>query len=217
MPLVVPKPKASEVEYEMPEAGTYPARCISIVDLGEQTTNYNGEEKTARKVRFAWELVGELDSRGRPFVVSKRYTLSLHEKAALRKDLENWRGKGFTEAELAAFDLEALIKAPAILTIQHRAVGDKTYANVTAVARPMKGMTIPNAESDTLLFSLDDPHNLDAVPAWLQNQINFPARAAPVNRVETTQRVETTPRSRPVAVSVAVATGADDMDDDIPF
>ena len=40
---------------------------------------------------------------GKPFLVRRRYTASLHEKSALRKDLESWRGRAFTNVELDGF------------------------------------------------------------------------------------------------------------------
>ena len=50
--------------------------------------------------------IGEAeDDNGRRFQLRKDYKNSLHEKAGLRKDLEAWRGRRFTDAELAGFDL----------------------------------------------------------------------------------------------------------------
>jgi len=73
--------------------------------------------------------------------VQKRYTASLHEKAVLRGDLEAWRGRAFTEAELRRFDLETVLGANAVLSIIHKQ-GSKggTFANVASVAPIMRGM-----------------------------------------------------------------------------
>ena len=80
------------------EAGTYPARCYSMVHIGTITENINGEEKTNNKVRVTWELPTELkefkQGEGeKPWVVSKEYNLSMHEKSSLIKDLKYWSGK----------------------------------------------------------------------------------------------------------------------------
>ena len=37
-------------DYKPIEAGAYAAVCSRVIDLGTQTTSYNGEEKSARKV-----------------------------------------------------------------------------------------------------------------------------------------------------------------------
>lgn len=76
-------------------AGSYLARCVRLIDLGTQTTDYQGETKTARKVLLAFEILDDETRRddGQPFVLSKRYTASLHEKsrATQRPRLMAWQ------------------------------------------------------------------------------------------------------------------------------
>ncbi len=80
--------------------------------------------------------------------IYKRYTLSLHENASLRKDLENWRGKKFTEEELQGFDLEKLLGVNALITVVHSQGADgKTYSNIAAVSKLMKGMAPLEAQN----------------------------------------------------------------------
>jgi hypothetical protein len=64
----------------------------------------------------------------------------LHEKARLRKDLESWRGRAFTDAELKNFDLEVLIGANCLLNVVQSSKNGSTYANVSAVMPIKKGM-----------------------------------------------------------------------------
>ena len=68
----------------------------------------------------------------------------MHEKAALRKDLESWRGKPFTAQELEGFDLEALLSVGCFINVMHQTREGQTYANVAAVMRLPKGMTAPS-------------------------------------------------------------------------
>ena len=93
-----------------------------MIELGHIDTEFNGEKKKAHKVMLTWELPEELavfneDKGPEPYSVSKTYTLSMHEKSTLRKDLESWRGKGFTELEAAKFDITKLLGVPCLLTI----------------------------------------------------------------------------------------------------
>lgn len=88
--------------YTPPEAGTFPARCCALIDLGTQTATYEGETKAARKILVSFEITDSDNRRddGSPHIVSKRFTASLHPKAGLRKFLEAWRclnlrGQGF--------------------------------------------------------------------------------------------------------------------------
>jgi hypothetical protein len=115
-----------------------------VVDLGILEVTYSGKTKKQHKVNIVWQIE-ELRDDNKPFQVRKRYTLSLHEKAGLRKDLESWRGKPFTEAELEAFDLEVLIGVGCLLSIIHapRIGGGEPYANIAAIMKLTKSIPAP--------------------------------------------------------------------------
>lgn len=127
--------------YEPAPAGLYHAVCVDVVDLGILEVTYAGETKKQWKARVVWELDATRED-GSPFLAFKRYTVSLHEKANMRRDLESWRGRAFTDAELKGFDLEHLIGANAQVNVQHRpsADGSKVYANVVGIVPLGKGM-----------------------------------------------------------------------------
>jgi hypothetical protein len=126
-------------------AGSYLARCVQLIDMGTQTSTFEGEVKRARKVLAAWEILDDECRRddGQPFILSKRFTQSLHEKSALRKTLASWRGRDFTPSELRGFDLATVLGKDAFLSVIHTEKDGKTYANIAAVMKPPKGMTCP--------------------------------------------------------------------------
>lgn len=140
-------------------AGSYLARCVRIVDMGTQVTEYQGERKTARKVLVAFEVLDDETRRddGQPFVLSKRYTLSLHEKAALRKDLASWRGRDFTTEELKGFDLKNVLNAPAFISVVEIAKDGKTFSNIASVMKPPKGMQAPQASEPLVIWDMAAP------------------------------------------------------------
>lgn len=125
--------------------GVHQACCVDVIDLGLVETGFKdektGQPKWQHKINVVWQIA-DLRDDGKRFQLYKRYTLSLHEKAALRHDLESWRGKAFSFEELAGFDVEKLIKANCLINVQHRKSkdGTKTYANVVAVMPLVKGM-----------------------------------------------------------------------------
>lgn len=141
--------------------GTHQAVCVDVIDKGILEVTYAGKTKKQHKVSLAWQLA-ELRDDAKRFLVYKRYTLSLNEKATLRKDLESWRGKKFTRDEEMGFDVESVIGANCLVNVQHNTVQDKTYANVTAVMALPKGMTKLNIadhyvrEQDRAEASADD-------------------------------------------------------------
>jgi hypothetical protein len=156
--------------FELCPAGVTVARCYRIIDLGTQTWDFKGKQKSGRKVIINWETA-ELDSEGRPLMVGNKYTVSLHEKAVLRKDLQAWRGRAFTEAELGGFDITKLLGAPCMLNIIHS--DDGKYANISSLMPVPKGMAVPPAHNKAVIFSLSDfdQEVFDSLSDGLKNTI----------------------------------------------
>lgn len=120
--------------------GVHRAICCDVVDLGKVPTAW-GEK---HMVRLVWQLEALMQD-GKPFMASKRYTLSLDERANLRHDLETWRGKSFTLTEAAGFDLERLLNVPCVVLIVHKPFtkdASKIFANVTAVLPRQPGAVL---------------------------------------------------------------------------
>ena len=137
--------------FENPEAGTYNAVCYRVIDIGTQEQNYQGTISMKPQVIIAWELDENMKD-GRPFVVSQFYTASLNEKAKLRQHMATWRGRDFTEAELAGFNPFNLIGAPCMLSIS---INEKGRSKVTGVAKLPKGMLAKKAVNPQCYLSLD--------------------------------------------------------------
>lgn len=150
-------PKSENTTYEIPPEDTYLAVLYRIVDLGTQETNYKGEKKLSHKILLYWELHGGLRMEdGKPFSIAKKYTYSGHEKSTLRKDLEAWRGKKFTEEELGSFPIEKLLGVGCILGVSHREGNDgRTYADITSISKVMKGMETPPAENEVFCLEIN--------------------------------------------------------------
>lgn len=160
--------------------GTHLAVCNMVVDLGLQETTYMGQTTTKEQVFIRWELPSEriewTDKEGQkregPMSIGKIYTKSLSEKANLRKDLEQWRGKAFTPAELDGFDLFKILGVGCQVSVTHREKDGRTYANVTGVVGWPKGMKMPEKpENELLRYSPDEPGQRDLLPDWLRDKI----------------------------------------------
>lgn len=150
-------------------AGAYIGRCYSLIDLGTQLSSGTHGEKMQHKLRIGWELFGEdengnpltvdVDGKEMPMTVSKSYTVSLHEKATLRKDLAAWRGRDFTDEEAKAFDVSKLIGAYCMVNVTTSESNGKTYSNVAGLT-PLPG-ALKNAKPapvhEPQLFDLDNP------------------------------------------------------------
>lgn len=143
-------------DFEQASAGNHVARCVGMIDLGTQQSDYQGKTTHARKIVLRFELPNELiadgEYAGRPFIVGKFYTASLSEKANLRKDLESWRGRPFTPEELAGFDSKNILDKPCMVNVVHT---EKGKAKIASIAPIPKGMQTPPRINDLLYFSLE--------------------------------------------------------------
>ena len=182
------KKTGGDFEYELPPAGNHIALCYMVCDLGDHEEEFQGQSKTLRKVRLSWELAGEFMADGRPFSVSNKYTMSLSDKANLRKHLEAWRGRPFSEQELQGFDLFTILGAPCMLNVTHkpwRTDPNKFNAVVASIAPLPKGVPKPALANATVAFSLDEPdaiQQFNRLPEWLQKLINHQGLTQPQSR-----------------------------------
>jgi hypothetical protein len=121
-------------------AGVHAAVCVDEIDMGLVANRFDPQADAIYTVRLVWQI-GEDMKDGKPYLIKKDYRASLHEKAALRKDLESWRGRPFTFNELVGFDLEQIIGAHCMMNIVHK-TGSKggTFANIAAIMPLPKGM-----------------------------------------------------------------------------
>lgn len=168
----------STANFKPLEPGTYLARCYQMIHIGTITEEFQGEKKVHNKIRVTWELPTELkefkQGEGeRPIVISKEFSLSMHEKATLRSYLKSWRGKDFTEDEAKSFDVTKLLGVPCMLTISNRESKGKNYADVAGVSPVMKGLTMPPQINTSNEFNYDnfDFAKFETFPDFLKDKM----------------------------------------------
>ena len=166
---------------ELIPAGNYIARCYQMIEIGTVQESYQGETKSLKKVRIGWELPTETrvfseDKGEQPMVISQEYTLSMNEKANLRKTLASWRGKDFTEDEAKSFDITKLLGVACMLNIIHRpgkSDPTKIYQAISSVSAMPKGMKAPDQINPNLLLAYDtwDQDVFDKLPDFIKTKI----------------------------------------------
>ena len=168
-----------QMERELIPAGMHLARCYSMIEIGTIEVDYQGDIKNQHKVQLTWEFPTELrvfdKSKGeQPMVMSKTYTLSMHEKATLRLHLESWRGKGFSEDEAKGFDITKLLGVSCMINVTHNVStkGNK-YANISAITPLAKGMTMQDQVNKNFVLSYDDFEfeKYNSLPQWLREKM----------------------------------------------
>lgn len=104
--------------YVPPPEGLQDAVCVDVIDLGMVAQNdfKTGLPKLVHQMKVVFEVAAKMDD-GRSFTIGKWYTVSLHEKANLSKDLKAWFGK--TPPVDKPWDAECLKGQPCQLLIDH--------------------------------------------------------------------------------------------------
>lgn len=221
MGLLAKEPEGGDFKLVPP--GMHPARCYRVIDLGTQNNERYG--KLQHKVFIGFEVYGDTDDfrtdDGKPLSIAMWHTVSLGDKANLRRDLESWRGKAFTPEELSGFDVSNLLGAPALMNIIHETNDSgKTYANIASInplPGAMKDSIPPEPVVAPLLLDLDkfDRDVFEQLPNGLQETIQRSIEWASIQRTGV-NAPKAGPQSGTPNPSPAPA-GVDDMDDDIPF
>lgn len=171
MALIARKPEGSD--FPIMEEGVRLAICYGLFDIG---TQYSKKwDKDTRQVIIVWEIPEEkiiIKDEAKPRAISNRYNLSLHEKAQLRKHLEAWRGKAFTEEELKGFDLKNILGKACQIQIIHNTQDGKIYANISAIMALPKGISVPKNENELKYFSFEDCVDIpEGTPKWISDLI----------------------------------------------
>jgi hypothetical protein len=148
--------KESGSTFQKVAPGAYPARCFRLIDIGTQRGEWAGKPTVRHQCIISWELPNELietgEYAGKPYSVSKFYTISLNEKANLRKDLESWRGREFTKEELDGFDLKNILGKPCMVSVIH----EKDKVKVSGVMAMPKGLKLPEQINPSFWFDISD-------------------------------------------------------------
>ena len=80
-------------DFQILPPGQYPARCISIVDIGTHDSEYKGVKGKKREIRLTFEFPTKTaifnPKKGeQPYILSRFFTFSLNEKSRLKPFLD---------------------------------------------------------------------------------------------------------------------------------
>lgn len=145
---------ASDAKFSPHPEGQFAARCVDVVDLGEKVEQYPGfPQRLSHKCLLIFRTGQTNADTGEIIDIAKEFTVSMGEKANLRKFLEDWRGKSYQAAQIEqGVPLHKLTGQPALITVEHKTSGKgRTYANVKGITPlpPQMAVAAPSAEGYT--------------------------------------------------------------------
>lgn len=213
------KTQQGGVDFEKAPEGMHIGRCFKVVDCGTHFDEKFKKMKHLVSVFFELPnvLMTEGDAAGKPFIISKRYTLSHDERAILRLDLESWYGKKFDTDALdsaGGFDLsksykdKGIVGRPCFLNVVHSR--DGKYANIMSINPLPKEVTCPPQINPSFVFELD-PFDEDKFAKLSDKMQEWIRTCAELNPKEE-RDAGRVPGSPPPSQG-----SADDFADDIPF
>jgi hypothetical protein len=127
--------RGSESKFRPHNEGQFVGQCVDVIDLGEKVQDFPGTPKYLAPTCALVFRTGERNEQtGECIDIAREFTVSMGDKANLRKFLEQWRGKPYTSDQIKeGVPLHKLTSNHGLLTVAHKQSGaGKTYANITA-------------------------------------------------------------------------------------
>jgi hypothetical protein len=135
--------RASESKFKPHDEGQFVGQCVDTIDLGEKVQDFPGTKPYLAQTCALVFRTGEKNPDTGDFIdIAREFTVSMGEKANLRKFLEQWRGKPYTADQIkAGVPLDKLTGNHGLLTVAHReSAKQRVYANITACVGVPKQM-----------------------------------------------------------------------------
>ena len=169
---------------------THHSICIAVYDLG--TSYHEGYVYQDKKIpggdRRDCVLIFEIPKQrfkfrkddeefDLPRTIPKKYNFSMSQNANLRRDMQTWRGRAFTDLEAADFEFRALLGANALLGIIHKSSKsqpDKKFAEIASITKLVEGMEKKRPETPVSFFCFDDSDANEfpnEMPEWVEKII----------------------------------------------
>lgn len=123
--------------------GQFVGQCVDVIDLGDRVEEFSGQPKRLAHKCVLVFRTGEKDPEAKEYIdVSREFTVSMSEKANLRKFLEQWRGKPYTAAQIDdGVPIHKLEKQQGLLTVAHKpSAKGNVYAQISACVGVPKQM-----------------------------------------------------------------------------
>ena len=233
-------PKSSGKNFPITKAGSYLAVCYTIVDLGTHEDTYQGVDKDRRLCLITFEIPGERIEiekddgtvEDKPRAISIKDTFSMHEKSNLRKKMESWRGKPFTETQAYDFDFKTLLGVNALIQVAHQESKDgKVYAFIQSVTKPLAEMDKIKSENKHLFFEFGPPYLTAAgfdfpenMPEWVMTKIKESREYQDLSEMggsesepDNIQKIKDELDLQPVEETVQKSSLQEDEEEEIPF
>ena len=190
-----------------PETGIHRAVCCQIIELGTQDQEYEGKNSgPAQEIKYTFEFVDiELEHNGEKYhpMWGIRETKILGKRSNMKKFLEGWRGRPFTEEERKDFDWGAPLGKPCMLVIGPNTRGNAKLTTISATKEKFEGTR------ELREFWIEEEDINNPFPEWMPEWIR--------KIIENSYEYSGKPEEEPGNPVDEVSTSDDEYEDSIPF
>lgn len=186
-----PNEEGDSFERELVPSGVHAARVARVIEIGQQ---YSAKyDTTDDKVIVSFSLpnvvrdYGELGEK-QAFIGTSKWGIkkSKDDKSTMKKYAKA------IDPQKETKDYSEWLNRPCQISVVHRYVDDKTYANLDSVAPILPGFQVGELDTEPFFFEFDnpDPAIWVQIPEWIQEVIqgavNYPGSKveAMVNSLE---------------------------------
>lgn len=174
--------EGNRIEQPAIDPGVYPARIVSIIDLGLQTQRpFKGKDKPpANEINISYELVDTfmVDEDGKEVEDKPRWVseiMPLYDVTKADKAKCTQRYFAADPDNNFSGDFSKLVGIPVNVSIVHNQQGEKLYINVANIAtmRAKDAEKCPALKNPTKVFDLDEPdlEVFNSLPDWIQDKV----------------------------------------------
>lgn len=137
--------RSEESKFKPHPEGTLAAVCVDVIDLGKKVDEWQGKTKVQPKCALVFMTGKTNPDTGDLHDVSIEFTVSMGDKSNLRRFLESWRGKKYTEEQAEkGVPIHKLAGQPALITVEHhQSSKGRTYARILSVSPLPEGLLPP--------------------------------------------------------------------------
>lgn len=179
--------KRKQVDYMALDKGTYPARLVGIIGVGEQVKAFKDKTELKDQVVLLFEVINfnrrhkngteyMIEVNGQqvpePQTVKKECARSLSTKSALVKVLSALIPMPDDAAEI---DIESALLKPCLVALDKN-ISESTgneYNVLESISPPIAGMEIPPARMQPISYDVESHTDaaFEALPDWLQEEV----------------------------------------------
>jgi hypothetical protein len=157
-------PTATTGGFEPCPAGNHIGILLALIDLGTHWDSFKDQaERKVRKIFLLFEVEVEgKDGKPQRFFIGAEFSMGYNDKgdglvmgkkSNLRRLLEGWSGKSYVDGEVP--DLSKALGRPCLVNVIHEGAGDKTYARLASVSKPVAGMSSLKPSREPFCFRAD--------------------------------------------------------------